>query len=56
MRILWLGGSQLSDEEISVIAKCVDKIEELWLKAGDITLRGWKILLNSIDNRQTPVS
>ena len=55
MRKLWLLSS-LNDESIAEIAMCVDKIEELWFDARNVTMHGWEILSTAIKNRPTAVS
>ena len=56
MRRLDLSWIRLNDELIAVIATCVDKIEELELNAGDVTIDGWKMFSTAINNRSSPVS
>ena len=54
--MLWLHDSSLNDEAIAEIASCVDKIDQLWFDARDVTKHGWKILSSAIKKRPTPVS
>ena len=46
----------LSDESITGIALCVDKIEELKFKPGYTPMHSWEILSTAITNRPTAVS
>ena len=46
----------LNDESIAGVALCVDKIEELTFKAGNVTMQGWEILSTAIKDRPTGVS
>ena len=54
MKRLWL--SKLNDNEIAVIASCVDKIENLAFYPDNVTIHGWKSLSTAINNRLNPVS
>ena len=56
MKELRLYGISLNDEQIAVIASCVDKIEKLWFYADDVTIDGLAILTTAMNNRPTPVS
>ena len=45
----------INDEVIECIASCVDKIEELKMDAGEVTICGWVMLSSAISNRPNPV-
>ena len=48
--------SSLKNTGIDVIASCVDKIEELKVNAGDVTLNVQVILSDALSSRTTLVS
>ena len=56
MRKLLLHDLSLNDESVAGVASCVDKIEELWFDAENVTMHGWEILSNAITNRPRAVS
>ena len=56
MKLLRLYESPLNDETIALISSCVNQIEELDFKTGDVATHSWKILSSAMNNRTTPVS
>ena len=48
--------SRLSDDAMSMIASCVNKVEVMIFRGGAVTMHGWNILSRAVCNRVTPVS